>query len=248
MLMYTKKQTFLILCTAATSSILLAGAAVAATSPAKGPHASHSRMMPQGKRPSRPMVAGAIATVNGTTITVTGDNGTVYTVDAAKAKITKGFGKDAATIAVADLKVGDKLVGTGTLTGTSLTATDIMTGTPVMKPGMGPHLPKKLQHAFPLFGNVTAINGTTVTMELKGFGDDAAATAFAVTTNASTTVTKDGAVATMADLTVGSKLLIHGTIDRTTKTAVATKVNILTKIPTFPAHTDKRDGHMGKRK
>lgn len=70
-------------------------------------------------------MAGTVTAVSGNTITVTGKNGTTYTVDAGSAAITKNM-----TVTAADIKVGDTLMAQGTLTGTSVAATVIHDGVP----------------------------------------------------------------------------------------------------------------------
>lgn len=69
--------------------------------------------------------AGTVTAVSGNTITITGDNGTSYTVDASGATVSKMM-----TIGVADIKVGDRIGAEGTLSGTNVAATRIMDGIP----------------------------------------------------------------------------------------------------------------------
>jgi hypothetical protein len=68
---------------------------------------------------------GTVTAVNGSTITLSGKDGTTYTVDASSAKIST-----MATITAADIKVGDTLGVQGTVSGTAVTAHDIMDGLP----------------------------------------------------------------------------------------------------------------------
>lgn len=76
--------------------------------------------------------AGVVTAVSGNTITVTGDNGTTYTVDASAAKVSK-----VVDLTVADIKVGDRIGAQGTLSGTTITAVHIMDGIPA-KPAVAP--------------------------------------------------------------------------------------------------------------
>ena len=91
-------------------------------------------MMPGGEgksdgkgRPSmfqgngQPVVAGNVAAVSGSTITIKNESDTTYTVDATNAKVLKGN----ATSTVADIVVGDHVVVQGTVNGTSITATSV---------------------------------------------------------------------------------------------------------------------------
>ena len=71
------------------------------------------------------MFTGTVTAVNGSLITATGWDKTVYTINVGAAKITKGMGKDAATIALADIKVGDKISAVGAVSGTTVAATSV---------------------------------------------------------------------------------------------------------------------------
>lgn len=79
----------------------------------------------------KPGVFGTVSAVSGNTLTVAGRNGTTYTVDASSAKVMKAAsGAKPATAAVSDIAVGDSVMIGGTVSGTSVTATDIMDGIP----------------------------------------------------------------------------------------------------------------------
>lgn len=70
-------------------------------------------------------VMGKVTAVSGNTITVTGPNGTSYTVDASSATVSK-----IVTIPVGQITVGDTVGVQGTLSGTNVTATHVMDGIP----------------------------------------------------------------------------------------------------------------------
>ena len=72
-----------------------------------------------------PDVHGTVTAVNGTTLTVTGSNGTTYTVDGAASTASK-----ISTISVSDISVGDDVGIDGTVTGSTVTAKNIMDGVP----------------------------------------------------------------------------------------------------------------------
>lgn len=80
------------------------------------------RGMHQGKGPS---VIGTVSAVNGSTITLTGKDGTTYTVDASSSQISK-----ISQVSVSDIKVGDTLGIEGTVSGSSVSAKHIMDGVP----------------------------------------------------------------------------------------------------------------------
>lgn len=76
----------------------------------------------------KPTASGVIQSIDGTTVTIKDRNNTVYTIDVSSAHILKAsIGKASTTISVSDLKVGDMLGVKGTLTGTTVTATDVVT-------------------------------------------------------------------------------------------------------------------------
>lgn len=74
-----------------------------------------------------------------------------------------------------------------------------------------------------VFGTVTALNGTTLTVASNGFGRNATSTpATAYTVNAANaTVTKDGATSTIASVAVGDRVMVRGTVSGTSVTATA---------------------------
>ncbi len=72
-----------------------------------------------------PGAMGTVAAVSGNSITLTGKDGTTYTVDASAAQIDK-----ISTVSVSDIKVGDTLGVEGTVSGNSVTAKHIMDGMP----------------------------------------------------------------------------------------------------------------------
>ncbi len=65
------------------------------------------------------VVAGSVTAVSGNTITVKGNDGAVYSVNAASAKF---FDKSETSATISDVKVGDKVQVFGTVSGTSVTA------------------------------------------------------------------------------------------------------------------------------
>jgi len=80
------------------------------------PYASGTRPM------ASPSIAGTIASVNGSSLTVTGNNGTTYTVDASNATLVK---KGSSTSSISGINVGDNVQIEGNVSGTAITATAI---------------------------------------------------------------------------------------------------------------------------
>lgn len=69
-----------------------------------------------------------------------------------------------------------------------------------------------------VFGTVTAVNGTTLTVASRGFGKDAATTTYSV--NASnTTVMKNNATSTLSSVAVNDRVVVEGTVSGTNVTA-----------------------------
>jgi hypothetical protein len=75
---------------------------------------------------------GTVTAVNGTTVTITGKDGKTYTIDGSAATVSK-----TESITVGDIKVGDTIGARGTVSGTTITAKDIMDGVAAQGDGDG---------------------------------------------------------------------------------------------------------------
>jgi hypothetical protein len=120
------------------------------------------------------------------------------------------------------LVVGMVLVGSLLVAGTTFAATTVPT--PGAGRGMmgGARMPG-------IFGTVSVINGNTLTVTSKGFGQNATATTYTVdATNA--TVTKNDTASSVSGIVVGDNVSVQGTVSGTNVTA-----------------TSIRDGMMGGR-
>lgn len=137
-------------------------------------------------------------------MTVTGRDGTTYTVDVSGAKVMMGRdGAAPAAGSVSDIKVGDTVGVRGTVSGTSVSATEVMDGLMRGGPhgGRGPGV----------HGTVSAINGTTLTIT----NDDG--TSYAVdASNASVSKMVD---LTVSDIKVGDTVGVTGKVSGTEVTA-----------------------------
>lgn len=143
----------------------LAGIASAQTAPALSGSSTQPKMM---MRFSGAHTAGKITAISGTTIMVSGLNGETYTVDAANAKVVKG--KDTAAT-LADLKVGDIIAAEGTVSGTSVAATEIHLGFPGGKMIMHGRGPGVMGTVSSVAGNTLAVigqDGKTYTVDVSG--------------------------------------------------------------------------------
>lgn len=152
---------------------------------------------------------GTITAKSATGFTLKDANGTVYTVTTANAKLSTPF---LGSIVLADIKVNDKAVVKGSLTGTTIAAKSVK----VMPANTHPAMTK---------GTITAVNGNTITVQNTHLGVVSNVT---VKTDANTQVTKDGQAATLADATVGTTVKIKGLWDETLNVLNAIRINIKT--------------------
>jgi hypothetical protein len=184
-------------------------------------------------------------TVSGTTGTSTSNTPTMttttYTVDATNAKILKLNGgivtpgtKPVAptTITLAQLAIGDMIMAQGKLSGTTLTATQIVTGT----------FPKFTPPAKPVaVGKVTAVNGNTIALTEMMSKNSSTTTYTVDATNAvitkitppvkpTTTVTTGtpakfvrpaSTTITVAGIQVGDMLMVEGSVNGMSVTATS---------------------------
>lgn len=74
------------------------------------------------------------------------------------------------------------------------------------------------QHAPGVFGTVSAVSGTTITVSSKGFGKNATATTYTVNA-ANAAVTKNGASSSVSSIAVGDSVMVQGTVSGNSVTA-----------------------------
>ena len=164
----------------------------------------------------KPGMIGTVASVSGTTITITGKDGTTYTVDASGATLTKGMGPDAKTIAITDIATGDTVGVAGTFSGTTVTATKVIDGVSLdMKGAIAAAGWQKPA----ISGSVTAVSGTTITVAGKD------GTVYTVDASAATFVKGEadsGSATTIAGISVGDTIAVEGTLSGAS--VAATKV------------------------
>lgn len=226
-----QKRQVIILVAVAAISLLSVSSVAAATTPTGKALIGHT----WGKfsRGKGPMVSGSITAINGSYLTISGRNNTIYTVDITNAKILKGFGSSTSTLALTDIKVGDAVGVIGTLSGTNITATSLLD-----RFGSRPDNINRPKQNPRLMGTVSNVSGYTFTLTLgmrksphQTTSTPAQLVTFIVDMNSTTTVTKDGQTASLGDIANGQTVMITGTIDKTALTATATKVNITTIKP-----------------
>lgn len=151
-----------------------------------------------------PGVSGRVTAISGNSITLTSKSNILYTVDVSGAKIVKNRNT---IITIADIKVGDTLMVQGTVTGTSVVATTVFDGKPLMG--------KKNMGNFPgIMGTVSAVNGSTFSVTTKD------AVIYTVTTTNAKIVKGTPPVATtVASIVNGDTVMVRGTVTGTTVTA-----------------------------
>jgi hypothetical protein len=239
--MNTKKIS-LLMATAAVlvSGVGMTGLALADTTKINGRMPS----MEAGDFKREPGVMGKVSAISGTTITLTGKShvgGVVtdvsYTVDASAATVKKFVaGTDESTkptettITVSDIAVDDTIMVKGTVTETTVTATEIIVGQPGKGPGeRGGKDMSDVKREPGVMGKVSAISGNTVTLSGKsGFGKDATDVSYTVDVSAATVkkfvAGTDGSKPTettiaVSDIVVGDMIMVKGTVSGTTVTA-----------------------------
>ncbi len=174
-------------------------------------------MQSMGKR--GPHVHGTVTAVNGTTITITDERqNTIYTIDASGATFKKATaGSAPTTVTISEIAVGDTIGARGTVSGTTVTATEVMEGAMGRggPGGMGGH-----GRGQGVMGTVTAVNGSTITVT-----DQRSGTSYTVNAGAAT-VQKMTAGA-LSDIVVGDTIGVQGDVSGTAVTAK----NIMDDLP-----------------
>lgn len=157
-----------------------------------------------------PGVFGKITAINGTTLTVVDDRDSAktYTVDASAAKVLKSTAEGTAptTVTLSDLALSDMVAIRGTVSGTSVTATEIMDG-PFGGHMGGPGMGKRGKE-----GTVSAVNGNTITLT----GSDGTT----YTVDASNAKVSKTTQINVSDITIGDTLMVQGSVSGTSVTAV----------------------------
>ncbi len=185
-------------------------------------------------------VTGTVASVSGSTITVNAKKGkdattTTYTVNVGSATITK----HGATSAIASIIVGDTVRVRGTVSGTTVTATNVDDmGVKVDKETLDSLIQGNGQPV--VAGTVTVVSGTTITITNKSN--------VTYTVNAgSATIVKAGATSTIANVLVGDAVLVQGTVNGTAITAssVIDSGGVPTSTGTTTGHKGGFGGFMG---
>lgn len=157
------------------------------------------------KNMTPPAAMGQVTQVNGTTITVTDKKtGTTFSVDTQGATIEK-FDQTTpptkTTISVSQINVGDTVMIQGTVSGTTITATQIIDG-----------MPGKFGHErHGAAGTVTSVQGSTITLSGKN--------GTTYTVEAGNSKFEKISDSSLSDIHAGDTLRVDGTVSGTTITA-----------------------------
>ena len=139
--------------------------------------------------------AGVVTAISSDGFTFKAENGSVYTVKVANAKLFRLSVDGNNAIQLSGLQLNDKVVVRGSITDSTLDAKVVYAMPAHTHPAMGR-------------GTVTAINGNQFTVQVDNHGIISDVT---VDTNANTVFTQNGnASASMADVQVGSKVKVKG--------------------------------------
>ncbi len=158
----------------------------------------------------KPAVMGTLASVSGTTLAVTGKDGTSYSVNAASATVMKGLGAGSVASTVSAIPTGDTLIVMGTVSGTNVTASRIVFGLGGAMMKGGPGIETEGEHAAgrPVLGTVASVSGNSVTLTGKDGKTYAADVSAAIIVRGGE---KETAM-TAADIKAGDTLLVFGTL------------------------------------
>ena len=162
-------------------------------------------------------VAGAVASISGTTLTITDKKGTTYTVDASAAKLIVGINDP--SIIITSIQTGDKVFVTGTVPGANIAAKTVRDQSFVGR--------------IIFNGKVTAVNGNTITINFRKtpYAIDASSTAI------TSGMGKNAKTITPADVKIGDMITAVGTLSGTTVSASSIRdIAIAKRAPRPPKH------------
>ena len=115
------------------------------------------------------------------------------------------------------------------------------------KPSKNNLKPEGLKKENGIVGTVGALTSTGFTLSLTNMKTKVVST-MDVVSNTATTYKKDGLSATATDLLVGQKVIVSGTLDKTTNILTAKTVKIVTKAPVEKVKKEvKKEAKEGKK-
>lgn len=162
------------------------------------------------KKPSTDVLVslmGKVTALSGTNITVLGNKGSSYVIDASSAKLVRRYG---GTMMVTDIQLNDQIFVQGTLIGTSIKAKAIEDFSLQARNGT-------------FSGTVQSVSGNSFVLKSQNRGMQT------VLTSTATKFLKNGAVATLADVVVGATVSVDGIWNNTNNNLTANKVRVTVK-------------------
>lgn len=150
---------------------------------------------------------GKVTALSGTNITVLGNNGSSYVIDASSARLVRRYG---GTMMVSDIQLNDQIFVQGTLVGTAIKAKAIEDFSLQARNGT-------------FSGTVQSVSGNSFVLKSQNRGMQT------VLTSASTKFLKNGAVASVADVMVGATVSVDGIWNNTNNNLTANKVRVTVK-------------------
>lgn len=162
-------------------------------------------------------IAGTVHAISGSTITLLSEKGAQYTVNAASSTVNGS--SDASMLA--KIRVGDKIVVKGSLSGS------VITGSKITDNALRDRLSLAEVNGV-RGGTITAVSGNTITVDRFGMGTTS------VITNANTFYLAGGSATSSGALKVGSQILVFGpTTTGTTDSISASVVFLLSHSVSF---------------
>lgn len=203
---------------------------------------------PSNRAMMRPVVLGTVVAISGQTITISGNQGfgantpaTTYTIDATNAKITK----DKTVGTITSILVGDKIMVSGTITGTSVVATNIRDGlNQDRKNEPNSQQGKNLQdqiigNGMPIIGGtVTSVSGNTIVIT------NSSQNSYTIDAS-SATLTEGQNTITISNITVGDVIIAQGTINGNSMTATSVRDQKKMNNPTSSSSESTNQPHQG---
>jgi hypothetical protein len=153
-------------------------------------------------------VHGTVKSVSGSTITLTGKDGNTYAVDVSGASFRKFTEGNAVSENLADIVSGDEISVHGTVSGTSVKATEVIEGLP-FGPGLGRGFGGHMRNG--VMGKVTDVSGSNITVR----GIDGKT----YTVSAGQASVRRMVSGTLSDVTVGDTISVMGSVDGQSVTA-----------------------------
>jgi len=208
--------------TGLTVANILVGDKVVVTGPVTG-NTETAKTINDRSMNGRNIFIGTVTVANGSVLTIdtmAGKTKTSYTVDASSAALLKGMGKGTtATIAITDIKTGDRIFAIGTLSGTNVSATSVRDLGQFNKKNNS-NKTAIIRKGNMFMGTVTSVNGSTIAA--TGF-NKTAYTVNAANAKLTKGMGKDAAIIVLTDIKIGDRISAVGAVSGTTVAATSVR-------------------------